>query len=69
MRHLRLTSYALTVLGLLTTGAGFALDLGAAVQLSGIMLTLAGFVKIVVVHLWTSIAGLGTDRHDPVPPV
>jgi uncharacterized membrane protein len=69
MRYLRLTSYGITGLGLLILFTAIALDLGAAMQLTGILLTWAGIVKIVVVQLWTRVAGLGTDRHDPVPPV
>lgn len=69
MRRLRLTSYGITLLGLLTVATAIAFDLGPAVQLSGIMLTWAGIVKIIVVYIWTHVAGLGTDRHEPIPPV
>jgi hypothetical protein len=68
MRHLRWTSRAITVLGAIAILAALALDLGAALILMGVLLTVAGIVKVVVVHLWMHVAGLGTDRHDPIPP-
>lgn len=68
MRHLRHTSYGMTVFGVGTLGAASAFDLGATIQLIGLLLAWAGVVKIIVVHLWTHVAHLGTDRHDPVPP-
>jgi hypothetical protein len=48
--------------------AAIVVDLGAAWQLAGLMLALAGVVKIIVVYLWTHVANLGTDRHNPLPP-
>jgi hypothetical protein len=69
MRHLRLASFAITALGLLAIVLALVFDLGAAVLLGGILLTWAGIVKIVVVYIWTHIAGLGTDRHHPIPPI
>jgi hypothetical protein len=68
MRYLRWASRAITVLGAIAILAALALDLGAALVLTGVLLAVAGIVKIVVVHLWMHIAGLGTDRHDPIPP-
>ena len=69
MRHLHLASIAITALGLLAMILATLFDLGAAVLLAGLLLTWAGIVKIVVVYIWTHIAGLGTDRHHPIPPV
>ncbi len=68
MRYLRLTSYGITLLGFGTLVAAIVVDLGAAWQLAGLMLALAGVVKIIVVYLWTHVANLGTDRHNPLPP-
>ncbi len=68
MHYLRLTSYGLTILGFATLAGAIAFDLNATVQLAGLMLALAGVVKIVVVYLWTHVANLGSDQHDPVPP-
>ena len=69
MRYLRYVSWVLVGLGLLAIVAAPLFDLGEVVTLAGIMLILAGVVKIVVVYIWTNLAGLGTDRHKPVPPV
>jgi len=69
MRYLHLASFGLTALGLLTIIGAWWLDLGAATLLGGILLTFAGVVKIAVVQLWVRVAGLGTDRHNPIPPL
>ncbi len=69
MLHLRRLSWALAAAGIILTAASIAFSLNESLILTGIMLAWAGIVKIVVVYLWTSVAGLGTDRHDPIPPV
>ncbi len=68
MRYLHLTSYGLTILGFATLLAAVAFDLNPTIQLAGLMLALAGVVKIVVVYLWTYVANLGSDQHEPTPP-
>lgn len=68
MRRLRWTSIAITTLGAITLMAAIVLNLGAAFLLTGILLAMAGMVKIVVVHLWVHIAALGTDNHEPIAP-
>ncbi len=68
MRYLHLTSYGITIAGFVTLVAAIVFDLNAAVQLTGLMLALAGVVKVVVVFLWIHVAHLGTDRHEPTPP-
>jgi len=68
MRYLHLTSYGLTILGFATLIAAIAFDLNPTIQLAGLMLALAGVVKIAVVYLWTHIANLGSDQHEPTPP-
>ena len=67
MRHLRHVSVAITILGLLAIAAAIALDLGPAVTLTGMLLVVAGLVKIVIVALWRGVAGFdapprGDDR-------
>ena len=69
MRHLRRLSWLMLAAGIVVTTAAITLSLNPVVTLTGLMLAWAGMVKIVVVLLWTSVAGLGTDRHDPIPPV
>jgi len=68
MRHLRLTSYGITLAGMGTLIAALIFDLDEAVQLTGLLLALAGVVKIIVVYLWTHVARLGSDHHEPIPP-
>ena len=67
MRHLRLVSIAITILGVLAIAAAVAFDLGAAITLTGMLLVVAGLVKIVIVALWRGVAGFdppsrGADR-------
>ncbi|MBA2468163.1 MAG: hypothetical protein H0V37_02020 [Chloroflexia bacterium] len=68
MRPLGLTSYGLTLLGVITLVSAFVFDLGATFQVTGLLLSVAGIVKVIVVYLWTHVAHLGNDRHDPIPP-
>lgn len=68
MHYLRLTSYGITILGFATLIAAIVFELNAAFQLTGLMLALAGVVKIIVVYLWTHVAHLGSDNHEPIPP-
>lgn len=65
MKYLHLTSWAMTILGILTCLGYFAFDLDAMWLMGGILLTWAGIVKIAVVLIWTRIAHLGTDQHRP----
>jgi hypothetical protein len=65
MKHLRLTSYVMTLLGVLLALAAAVTDMGGAWLLAGILLAWAGIVKIAVVLIWIRIAHLGTDHHAP----
>jgi hypothetical protein len=65
MKHLKLTSYALTLLGVLLAIVAAVVDLGAAWVLAGILLAWAGIVKIAVVLIWTKLAHLGSEQHSP----
>ena len=69
MRHLRRLSWLMMAAGVVLTIVAIALSLSPVVTLTGLMLAWAGIVKVIVVLLWTNVAGLGTDRHDPIPPV
>jgi hypothetical protein len=42
-------------------------DLDPLWLLSGLLLAWAGIVKIVVTLIWTRVAQMGTDDHQPVP--
>jgi hypothetical protein len=52
MRHINIVSYFILLTGLIMTVAGAALDLGAVVTLIGMMLVVAGIVKIITVRIW-----------------
>ncbi|HEX3302146.1 MAG TPA: hypothetical protein VHR64_04640 [Thermomicrobiales bacterium] len=52
MRHINIVSYLILLTGLIMTVAGAALDLGAVVTLIGMMLVVAGIVKIITVRIW-----------------
>ena len=69
MRHLHRLSWLMLAAGVVVTTAAIAFSLSPVVTLTGLMLAWAGIVKVIVVLLWTNVAGLGTDRHDPIPPV
>jgi hypothetical protein len=69
MNHLKVTSWALVALGVLAFVSGALFDLDEVWQLAGLLLVIAGTVKVAVVHLWVNVAGLGTDRHDPIQPL
>ncbi len=58
MKQLSLLSYAITALGIMLVAAAIAAGLSALWLLSGMLLVIAGVVKIAVVHIWQRIAGL-----------
>lgn len=52
MRHLHILSILMLMIGVAVTVAGVAFELGAAVTLVGMMLVVAGIVKVVTVRIW-----------------
>lgn len=66
MRHLYLTAWIITALGILLTMLALLAGMDALWLLAGILLALTGAVKIVMLHIWTRIAKLGTDEHEPI---
>lgn len=59
MRYLRWISIAMTVAGLLLAVGSIVFDLGGALTLTGMMLVIAGLVKIATVAIWHGFVGLG----------
>jgi hypothetical protein len=59
VRYLRWISIAMTVFGLLLAVGSVVFDLGGAYTLTGLMLVIAGLVKIVTVAIWHGFVGLG----------
>ena len=58
MKQLAILSYAITLAGFLLAAYSIAADLSPIWQLTGIMLVIAGVVKIAVVQIWQRIANL-----------
>jgi hypothetical protein len=70
LRHLKLVSLLITFAGMLAVAAGLALDLDKTVVLIGMMLIIAGGVKIAMVAVWRGFAGFGVPlaSQDTNPP-
>ena len=52
MRHIHNLSWLMLAVGIATAIAGVTLDLGAVVTLIGLMLVVAGVVKVITVRIW-----------------
>ncbi len=63
MRYIRWASNLIAVAGAILIAAGVALHLSPTVTLIGMMLVVAGIVKIIVVGLWHGIGGFGAPLH------
>lgn len=66
MKYLSIASWAITAIGAAITLAGLVAGLDALWLLSGILLLVTGIVKFVMLAIWTRVARLGTDEHDPI---
>ncbi len=70
MRYIRWTSNVITILGIAMTVAAIVFDLNPTITLIGMMLVVAGVVKIVAVGLWHGVGGFGaplTSEEQVVP--
>lgn len=56
MRYLRLTSYAMTMLGVALVALSLTLSLSSMWTVAGMLLVVAGIVKIAMIVLWTGVA-------------
>lgn len=59
MQHLKTISVVMTLAGSAAVIAAIALDLNATVTVVGMMLVVAGLVKVAMVGLWRTVAGFG----------
>lgn len=66
MRYLYITSWAIIAIGVAVTLIGLVTSLDALWLLAGILLLITGIVKFVMLAIWTRIARLDTDEHDPI---
>lgn len=64
MRHLNRVSYLITLAGIVAVAAALALGLDQTVVLVGLMLVIAGLVKIAMVAIWRGVAGFGVPLAD-----
>ena len=58
MRNLAILSYVITTIGILMIAITMLSDLSELWMLSGVLLVIAGVVKIAVVQIWQRVAGL-----------
>lgn len=59
--HARNLSIAMTLVGLLLVGAAFAADLSPIVTLTGMLLFVAGIVKIAMIAIWKSFFSIPVE--------
>lgn len=62
VRYVRLISIAMTLLGIAMVIASEALGAGGMWTLTGLLLTVAGVVKVIMVGLWNGVAGFGAAQ-------
>ena len=65
MRHLRSISYLIAATGLAMIVLATLLGLREMWIVAGMLLVVAGVVKIVMVHIWVTVAGFGSAQHPP----
>lgn len=63
LRYLRILSLIMTALGVASILASLLLDADSTIALVGMLLVVAGAVKIAVVRLWHGVAGFGAPLH------
>jgi hypothetical protein len=56
----------ITVLGAVMSALAVVASLDALWLLAGILLVITGVVKFAMLSIWTRIARLGTDEHQPI---
>jgi hypothetical protein len=62
VRHLRSISYLIAATGLATIVFAALLDLREMWIVAGMLMVVAGIVKIVMVHIWVNVAGFGSAQ-------
>jgi hypothetical protein len=63
VRRLSLVSYVLVALGLMAILAGEAGGANATWTLTGLLLVVAGVIKVAVIVLWRTVAGFRDSNH------
>lgn len=67
MRYLKAISILMTALGVAAIVVTILLDLNPTIALAGMLLVVAGVVKIVIVGLWHGVAGFGAPLTAEAP--
>lgn len=67
MHHLQRISVAMAVVGVALVAIALIANLAALWTLTGLLLAWAGIVKIVITLVWSRVAHMGTDDHQPTP--
>jgi hypothetical protein len=62
VRYLRSISYLIAAIGLAMIVLATLLDLREMWIVAGMLLVVAGIVKIAMVHVWVNVAGFGSAR-------
>lgn len=68
MRYLQFISIIMVIAGLALAIGAPVLDLNETLTLAGMMLLLAGLVKVAVVYIWRTVAGFPGDPPSPDRP-
>ena len=63
MRYIRWVSNLIAVAGVAMVAAGVAFHLSPTISLIGMMLVVAGVVKMIAVGLWRGVGGFGAPLH------
>lgn len=66
MKHLMAVSVGTLVLGILWIVFAWIAIPDPIWIMPGMLLVIAGIVKVVAVQIWVRVAKLGTDEHDPI---
>lgn len=65
MHHLQRISWVVTIVGAVMIAVALLASLDPLWLLSGLLLAWAGGVKIIITLVWTRVAHMGTDEHQP----
>ena len=65
MIYVRISSWGMTLLGMVCIALTAVLNLDLMWLLTGILLAFAGIVKLTIMLIWTRLAHFGTDKHAP----
>jgi len=68
VKYLQLISLTMVIAGLALMVGTPILNLSETVTLTGMMLLLAGVIKLVMIYLWRTVAGFSTEPREREQP-